>query len=212
MLTLVATDREVVVIDVERGAGAPAHGISGSPTCLTADPLVQGRAWCGTHRDGVFRSDDGGRYPRSARSLPGIGPFPGNQFAMPSQNGVVRDKRRHVSQYGASEPLPEYRETPPLPIVQVQPASRQLGFQHAILLPKKHDHIALLSLEPSEQRGEEHLERKHAVSSTPMCRPSFQTLRERRAPPGPDVGQPDPEPTVRRRERQPPRPGSLQYL
>ena len=83
---------------------------------------------------------------------------------MPSQNGVGRDKRRHVSQYGASEPLPEHRETPPLPIVQVQPASRQLGFQHAILLPKKHDHIALLSLEPSEQRGEEHLERKHAVS------------------------------------------------
>ena len=61
MLLLVATDREVVVVDVERGAGAPAHGISGRPTCLTADPLVHGRAWCGTHRDGVFRSDDGGR-------------------------------------------------------------------------------------------------------------------------------------------------------
>ena len=37
-------------------------------------------------------------------------------------------------------------------------------FQHAILLPKKLDHLALLALEPSEQRGEEHLERKHAVS------------------------------------------------
>ena len=61
MLILVATDREVVVIDVERGAAAPAHGIGDRPTCLTADPLVHGRAWCGTHRDGVFRSDDGGR-------------------------------------------------------------------------------------------------------------------------------------------------------
>jgi hypothetical protein len=39
-----------------------------------------------------------------------------------------------------------------------------LGFQHAILLPKKLDHIALLALEPSEQRGEDYLERKHAVS------------------------------------------------
>ena len=105
-----------------------------------------------------------GEYPRSAWSQPGVGPFPRDQFAMPSKNGVGRDKRRHVSQYGASEPLPEHRETPPLPIVQVQPASRQLGSQHAILLPKKHDHIALLSLEPSEQRDEEHLERKHAVS------------------------------------------------
>jgi hypothetical protein len=28
---------------------------------IPADPLVHGRAWCGTHRGGVFRSDDGGR-------------------------------------------------------------------------------------------------------------------------------------------------------
>jgi photosystem II stability/assembly factor-like uncharacterized protein len=61
MLILVATDREIVVIDVERGAAAPALGIGERPTCLAADPLVHGRAWCGTHRDGVFRSDDGGK-------------------------------------------------------------------------------------------------------------------------------------------------------
>ena len=60
MPILVATDREVVVIDVERDASAPAHGIGDRPTCLAADPLVHGRAWCGTHRGGVFRSDDGG--------------------------------------------------------------------------------------------------------------------------------------------------------
>ena len=61
MVILVATDREILVMDVERGAGAPANGIGGRPTCLTADPLIQARAWCGTQRDGVFRSDDGGR-------------------------------------------------------------------------------------------------------------------------------------------------------
>jgi hypothetical protein len=60
MSILVATDREVVVIDVERGGSAPAQGIGDRPTCLAADPLVHGRAWCGTHRGGVFRSDDGG--------------------------------------------------------------------------------------------------------------------------------------------------------
>src|ERR671922_1780606 len=65
MLILVATDREVVVIDGERGAGAPAHGIGGRPTCLAADPLVHGRVWCGTERDGGFRTDDGGRSWRS---------------------------------------------------------------------------------------------------------------------------------------------------
>jgi hypothetical protein len=64
----------------------------------------------------------------------------------------------------ATEAVPEHRETLPLPIVQVQPASRQLRFQHPILLAKKHDHIALLALEPSEQRGDEHVEPKHAVS------------------------------------------------
>jgi photosystem II stability/assembly factor-like uncharacterized protein len=60
MQILVATDREVLVIDPERGTSAPARGISDHPTCLAADELVHGRAWCGTHRAGMFRSDDGG--------------------------------------------------------------------------------------------------------------------------------------------------------
>ena len=97
-------------------------------------------------------------------SSPNVGPLPRNQVAMPSNNRVRRDERRHLSEDSASEPLPEHRETQPLPIVQVQTASRQLGFQHPILFPKKHDHIALLALEPSQQSGEEQLERKHAVS------------------------------------------------
>jgi hypothetical protein len=65
MPILVATDREVAVIDVERGTSASVQGISDRPTCLAADALVHGRAWCGTHREGVFRSDDGGRSWRS---------------------------------------------------------------------------------------------------------------------------------------------------
>lgn len=61
MPVLVATDREVLVIDAERGSSTPARGISDRPACLAVDAFVQERAWCGTHRDGVFRSDDGGR-------------------------------------------------------------------------------------------------------------------------------------------------------
>jgi hypothetical protein len=61
MSILVATDREVVVIDVERATSVLAYGIGDRPTCLATDPLVHGRAWCGTQRGGVFRSDDGGR-------------------------------------------------------------------------------------------------------------------------------------------------------
>jgi photosystem II stability/assembly factor-like uncharacterized protein len=60
MPILVATDRDVLVMDAEQGSSAPAHGIDDRPTCLAVDPLVLGRAWCGTHRGGVFRSDDGG--------------------------------------------------------------------------------------------------------------------------------------------------------
>jgi photosystem II stability/assembly factor-like uncharacterized protein len=61
MSIVVATDRDVVVMDVGQGTWAAADGITDRPTCLAADPLVQGRAWCGTHRAGVFRSDDDGR-------------------------------------------------------------------------------------------------------------------------------------------------------
>jgi ligand-binding sensor domain-containing protein len=60
MPILVATDRDVILIDVDRGTTAVVHGIVDPPTCLAADGLVHGRAWCGTHQGGVFRSDDGG--------------------------------------------------------------------------------------------------------------------------------------------------------
>ena len=65
-MSTLATDREVVVFDVDRGGIAPAQGITSRPTCLAADARVPGRAWCGTNRGGVFRSDDGGRSWQSA--------------------------------------------------------------------------------------------------------------------------------------------------
>lgn len=70
MSILVATDREIIVFDVDGGESTLARGIDDRPTCLAADPLVEGRAWCGTRRDGVFRSDDGGRSWQPA-GLPG---------------------------------------------------------------------------------------------------------------------------------------------
>src|SRR5262245_15366184 len=60
MSILVATERNVIVIDVEQGTHSPARGLADRPTCLIADPLVEGRSWCGTHKGGLFRSDDGG--------------------------------------------------------------------------------------------------------------------------------------------------------
>lgn len=61
MRILVATRSEVLAVDDERGTVRPAGGPGDArPTCLAADPQVPGRAWCGTARAGVFRSEDGG--------------------------------------------------------------------------------------------------------------------------------------------------------
>lgn len=60
MRVLVATDREVIFFDIGAKSSASARGLDDRPTCLSADPHVPGRAWCGTQRRGVFRSDDGG--------------------------------------------------------------------------------------------------------------------------------------------------------
>ena len=58
---LVATGTGVLCCGVEGGTMTAARGLDGErPTCLVADPRVPGRAWCGTHRGGVFRSDDAG--------------------------------------------------------------------------------------------------------------------------------------------------------
>jgi photosystem II stability/assembly factor-like uncharacterized protein len=62
MQLLVATDREVLLVDVARGISAPTRGIDDRPTCLAADLVVHGRAWCGTHRAGIFRTEDGGTW------------------------------------------------------------------------------------------------------------------------------------------------------
>src|SRR5262245_48125957 len=61
MHIVVATDREVLTVDADRDTFTPSRGIGDQPMCLAADSLVPERAWCGTQRGGVFRSDDGGR-------------------------------------------------------------------------------------------------------------------------------------------------------
>ena len=58
MPILVATDREVVVIDAERGTSASAQRTVNRPTCLAGDPMVPGRGWCGAHRGGAARKLD----------------------------------------------------------------------------------------------------------------------------------------------------------
>ena len=58
---LIATGTGVFLFDPGHARLEVAAGLGGAPpTGLSADPRVAGRAWCCTHRKGVFRSDDGG--------------------------------------------------------------------------------------------------------------------------------------------------------
>ena len=66
MNLLVATRDRLLVVEAGRGevrdAEVPIRSTSDlRPTCLAADPLASGRAWCGTEADGMWRSDEGGR-------------------------------------------------------------------------------------------------------------------------------------------------------
>jgi photosystem II stability/assembly factor-like uncharacterized protein len=59
---LVATATDVLALRPGGGAFVAGKGLGAArPTCLAADPLVPGRAWCGTTDSGVYRSEDGGQ-------------------------------------------------------------------------------------------------------------------------------------------------------
>jgi len=59
---LIATGTQVLGFDPGTGGIEVAAGLDGAaPTGLCADPHIPGRAWCCTHRRGVFRSDDAGQ-------------------------------------------------------------------------------------------------------------------------------------------------------
>lgn len=61
MTIVIATQTEVLTLGVDRGTMRHARGMHDErPTCVAADPWTRGRAWCGTNRGGVFRSDDAG--------------------------------------------------------------------------------------------------------------------------------------------------------
>jgi hypothetical protein len=55
-------------------------------------------------------------------------------------------------------------ETPPFVVSQPQPPAVQLRLENAVLFPQEFQNIALLPLKPAEQRGDEHVQRKHSRS------------------------------------------------
>lgn len=61
MTVLVATESEILLLEAGAGDLTPTTGLDRRrPTCLATDPGAAERAWCGTDRNGVCRSEDGG--------------------------------------------------------------------------------------------------------------------------------------------------------
>lgn len=70
---LVAFESELLVLRDRGGRGeGRTHLHRTSPCCIAADPSRPRRAYCGTFREGLRTSDDGGKSWR--RAGPGIGP------------------------------------------------------------------------------------------------------------------------------------------
>jgi hypothetical protein len=62
MPILVTTAQSITAFDTDRGTATTADGLGSlRPTAIVRDRFVEGRAWCGTTKDGLLLSDDAGR-------------------------------------------------------------------------------------------------------------------------------------------------------
>lgn len=59
-MTILVASADALLVVGSDGETEPARFDGRHPTCVAFDPLTPGRAWCGTHDDGVFVSSDGG--------------------------------------------------------------------------------------------------------------------------------------------------------
>ena len=93
-----------------------------------------------------------------------IRPLPRHEFAMPTQNRVRCHECRNLRQYSAAKPPSEFRETPPLTVVEPQGLPCEPCLQDTILLTQEHDDVGLLAMQPATQGSNQQLERKHCRS------------------------------------------------
>ena len=98
--------------------------------------------------------------------LPGGGPFPGDQLAMPSQQGVRRCDRRDVPQGCTSDSVRSRSEPTAIVVRETQPTATKLTPQQAVLFDEVRNDLALSAVQPAGQRTEHHLQR-HGVDHEP---------------------------------------------
>jgi hypothetical protein len=97
-------------------------------------------------------------------------PFPAaprlrDQFAMPAEDRVRCHQRRDVAKGAPADLVAEHSQSPTLIIGQSNAMAEQLRLQGPVLFAKKIDDRTLLTLDPSKERHEQEVERKHAPES-----------------------------------------------
>jgi photosystem II stability/assembly factor-like uncharacterized protein len=124
---LVATGTRVLVVDPATGGIRSAAGLEGRrPTCLAAAAWAPARAWCGTRRHGVMRTEDGGESWQgagtAARHVTALSSSPASPGVLwagmePSQVWVSRDEGGGWARTSSLDSLPSSSEWsfPPRP-------------------------------------------------------------------------------------------------
>ena len=88
-----------------------------------------------------------------------------DQFAMPAEDRVRCHQRRDVAKGAPADLVAEHSQSPTLIIGQSNAMAEQLRLQGPVLFAKKIDDRTLLTLDPSKERHEQEVERKHAPES-----------------------------------------------
>jgi hypothetical protein len=110
----------------------------------TLDPAVAPRRILTRHPDGQLA--DLAKHARSSDASSLSGPFTGDELPMPSQDGVRRDQRRHLTQDVSSEAVPVHGEPTSLGIGQPQAPSVKVLFQDAVLFSQVLDDLELVAI------------------------------------------------------------------
>jgi hypothetical protein len=115
---------------------------------------------CHPHDEAANLQDHAG----ASRSTLGVRPLPGDELAVPTENRVGRDNRRHLHEQATTEPRAQDSQAPPLVIGEAHALVAQLRFQDAVFFAQVLDDLVLLAFEPTDESRDEQMQRNHAPS------------------------------------------------
>src|SRR6266699_961027 len=87
-----------------------------------------------------------------------------DQSLVPAHERIGSREGRHRFEALAPERVGECREAAALGIGEAEPTAAELGFENAIFLAQIRDHLLLVTLNPTGNHGNEHMQ-NHSVSS-----------------------------------------------